>query len=66
MIVMTYYRRYIKMANVPAPITREYTIGQLVNELEKEDRNKPEIVYVFSNGTVKYSTDRTASGIYEL
>lgn len=54
------------MASTPAPITREYTIGQLVNELEKEDRNKPEIVYVFSNGTVKYSTDRTSSGIYEL
>ena len=48
----------------PPPITREYTVGQLVNELEKEERNKPDIVYVFSNGTVKVSTDRTNSGIY--
>ena len=55
------------MANTrtPAPTTREYSILQLVAELEKEELKKPDVAYVFSSGTVKFSTDHTDSGIYE-
>lgn len=47
------------------PKTRQYTIGGLVSRVEGSEKNKPEVVYEFSNGAKKLSTDRTSKGIYE-
>ena len=49
----------------PPPKFREYSIGQLVRELEGKNLNKPEVCYEFSSGEKKVDTDRTSSGVYE-
>ena len=49
----------------PTPKFRQYSIGQIVNDLEGKQRNKPEVCYQFSNGVQKVDTDRTDSGVYE-
>lgn len=49
----------------PAPRFRTYTQGGLVRALEKEEYNKPQVCYEFSNGETKVDTDRTENGIYK-
>lgn len=48
----------------PKPKFRTYSIGGLVRALEKEDYNKPQVCYEFSNGETKVDTDRTENGFY--
>ena len=49
----------------PTPKFRQYNMSSLVQSVEKQNRNKPEVCYEFSNGDQKVDTDRTNSGIYE-
>jgi len=52
-------------SDTPLPKFRAYNIGGLVKTLEKEEFNKPQVVYEFSNGEQKRDTDRTTSGFYK-
>lgn len=47
------------------PTTRNYTMKSLVAKVEGKELNKPEVVYEFTGGAKKVSTDRTNKGIYE-
>ena len=56
------------MANnngTPPPKFRTYSIGGLVRGLEKDELNKPQVCYEFSNGETKVDTDRTENGFYK-
>lgn len=48
----------------PPPSTRVENWGAICDKLDK-DMDKPEVVYEFSNGNKKTSTDRTTNGIYK-
>ncbi|MDH3981294.1 MAG: hypothetical protein OES84_00160 [Kiritimatiellaceae bacterium] len=52
-------------SGTPKPRFRTYSIGGLVKALEKEEFNKPQTVYTFSNGAQKKDTDRTENGFYK-
>ena len=52
------------MALKDNPVTRNYTLKELVARVEGKELNKPEVVYEFSNGVRKVSTDRTEKGFY--
>lgn len=52
-------------ASQPAPSTVEQSWSALCHKLD-DQMNVPEVVYRFSNGEEKKSTDRTTSGIYGL
>ncbi len=51
-------------ASQPPPSQRIEDWGAIVRKHDKEF-NKPEVVYRFSNGVKKTSTDRTESGVYK-
>lgn len=55
---------YSKFPTEP-PKTRQYTLGGLVARIEGKELNKPEVVYEFTGGAKKVSTDRTEKGIYK-
>lgn len=50
---------------VPQVQTRQFTIKEMADRADGKDRNKPEVVYEFSNGRKFESTDATESGIYK-
>ena len=50
-------------ASQPEPSNRVETWKGIVDKHDKTV-NVPEVVYVFSNGVEKTSTDRTESGVY--
>lgn len=52
-------------ASQPAPHTIVEDWNAICRKVDKE-MDVPEVVYEFSNGTKKMSTDRTNSGIYGL
>lgn len=50
-------------ASQPAPHTLIQSWGALCHKLD-DQMNVPEVVYRFSNGEEKKSTDRTSNGVY--
>lgn len=52
-------------ASQPPPHTLEQSWSALCNKIDDE-MDVPEVVYRFSNGEEKKSTDRTTGGVYGL
>jgi len=53
------------MSTTVKPNTRDYSWKALVEQADGKSRNDPEPAYIFSDGKVKQSTDKTQQGFYK-